>query len=219
MSSMSSPTSAAVTATAHMTERVGIVAITRNGAAQAVKLAQLLPASAAPLAPAARALARSPSGSSDRDGWGRTGFVTATVAGSEFDAGTRVGAAGSAAVVSGLGVFTLRSCFLGTSGAALLVGSGTGSDALTIEAGTTLDATNVFSAVAGDGTALFGAADNTDVTSSSNSAVRSNLVKQFNDLRDQIDGCIGCGCLSLKVCPLRNEQDCLAGQGAGPHFR
>ena len=52
MSSMSSPTSAAVTATAHMTERVGIVAITRNGAAQAVKLAQLLPASAAPLAPA-----------------------------------------------------------------------------------------------------------------------------------------------------------------------
>ena len=43
MSSMSSPTSAAVTATAHMTERVGIVAITRNGAAQAAKLAQLLP--------------------------------------------------------------------------------------------------------------------------------------------------------------------------------
>ena len=30
MSSMSSPTSAAVTATAHMTERVGIVAITSH---------------------------------------------------------------------------------------------------------------------------------------------------------------------------------------------
>jgi len=66
--------------------------------------------------------------------------------------------------------------------------TGTGSDALTIEAGTTADATGVFSAVAGDATALFGTADNTDVSSASNSTVRSNLVKQFNDLRDQIDG-------------------------------
>ena len=38
-------------------------------------------------------------------------------------------------------------------------------------------------------------------------------------LRDQLDGCIGCGCLSLSVCPLRNGDDCLATQGAGPHFR
>jgi MerR family transcriptional regulator, redox-sensitive transcriptional activator SoxR len=37
-------------------------------------------------------------------------------------------------------------------------------------------------------------------------------------LRDQLDGCIGCGCLSLKACPLRNAQDVLASQGAGPHF-
>jgi len=37
-------------------------------------------------------------------------------------------------------------------------------------------------------------------------------------LRDQLDGCIGCGCLSLKACPLRNEGDCLAEAGPGPHF-
>ena len=38
-------------------------------------------------------------------------------------------------------------------------------------------------------------------------------------LRNQLDSCIGCGCLSLKVCPLRNHEDCLGDQGAGPHFR
>ncbi|MCV9936033.1 flagellin [Boseaceae bacterium BT-24-1] len=64
--------------------------------------------------------------------------------------------------------------------------TGSGSDALTIEAGT-LNA-GVFAAVAGDNTALFGTADNTAVVASGNSAVRTTLVKQFNDLRDQIDG-------------------------------
>ncbi len=34
-------------------------------------------------------------------------------------------------------------------------------------------------------------------------------------LRDQLDGCIGCGCLSLKACPLRNPWDELAGEGPG----
>jgi len=37
-------------------------------------------------------------------------------------------------------------------------------------------------------------------------------------LRDQLEGCIGCGCLSLKMCPLRNANDAMAAQGAGPHF-
>lgn len=36
-------------------------------------------------------------------------------------------------------------------------------------------------------------------------------------LRDQLDGCIGCGCLSLKACPLRNPQDVMATQGPGAH--
>ncbi|KJF72454.1 redox-sensitive transcriptional activator SoxR [Agrobacterium arsenijevicii] len=35
-------------------------------------------------------------------------------------------------------------------------------------------------------------------------------------LRDQLTGCIGCGCLSLDDCPLRNPGDILGGGGAGP---
>ncbi|GAA3917692.1 redox-sensitive transcriptional activator SoxR [Luteimonas lutimaris] len=34
-------------------------------------------------------------------------------------------------------------------------------------------------------------------------------------LRDQLDGCIGCGCLSLKECPLRNPGDVAAREGRG----
>lgn len=43
-------------------------------------------------------------------------------------------------------------------------------------------------------------------------------IKTLTQLRDQLDGCIGCGCLSLKACPLRNADDEMAQQGAGPHF-
>ena len=35
-------------------------------------------------------------------------------------------------------------------------------------------------------------------------------------LRDQLDGCIGCGCLSLEECPLRNPSDRLGIEGNGP---
>jgi MerR family redox-sensitive transcriptional activator SoxR len=35
-------------------------------------------------------------------------------------------------------------------------------------------------------------------------------------LRDRLDGCIGCGCLSLKTCALYNRDDELATQGPGP---
>lgn len=35
-------------------------------------------------------------------------------------------------------------------------------------------------------------------------------------LRDQLTGCIGCGCLSMTDCPLRNPQDALSEKGAGP---
>lgn len=37
-------------------------------------------------------------------------------------------------------------------------------------------------------------------------------------LRDRLGGCIGCGCLSLKECPLRNPHDALASQGPGPRL-
>lgn len=35
-------------------------------------------------------------------------------------------------------------------------------------------------------------------------------------LRDKLDGCIGCGCLSLKHCRLMNPDDELAAHGPGP---
>ena len=35
-------------------------------------------------------------------------------------------------------------------------------------------------------------------------------------LRDQIASCIGCGCLSLEECPLRNPDDAFGADGAGP---
>ncbi len=40
-------------------------------------------------------------------------------------------------------------------------------------------------------------------------------IAQLTRLRDNLDGCIGCGCLSLKACPLRNPGDRLAAQGPG----
>ncbi|MDB5522413.1 MAG: soxR [Rhizobium sp.] len=47
---------------------------------------------------------------------------------------------------------------------------------------------------------------------------RSALDRRIEDLialRDHLDGCIGCGCLSITACPLRNPEDRLAEQGAG----
>lgn len=35
-------------------------------------------------------------------------------------------------------------------------------------------------------------------------------------LRDELTGCIGCGCLSLKICPLYNREDGLSSEGTGP---
>lgn len=39
---------------------------------------------------------------------------------------------------------------------------------------------------------------------------------QLKKLRDTLDDCIGCGCLSIDRCRLRNPCDKLAGQGDGP---
>ena len=37
-------------------------------------------------------------------------------------------------------------------------------------------------------------------------------------MREKLDQCIGCGCLSLRRCGLYNPQDRLAAQGAGPQL-
>jgi MerR family redox-sensitive transcriptional activator SoxR len=50
---------------------------------------------------------------------------------------------------------------------------------------------------------------------------RSDLdtrIDKLTRLRDQLTGCIGCGCLSLKTCPLRNPGDKLWEQGPGPRL-
>lgn len=42
-------------------------------------------------------------------------------------------------------------------------------------------------------------------------------IDQLERLRDQLDSCIGCGCLSLKSCALYNPYDELGRSGPGPH--
>ena len=47
---------------------------------------------------------------------------------------------------------------------------------------------------------------------------RDNLdrcIRQLEALRDGLDDCIGCGCLSIDRCRLRNPEDRLAEEGAG----
>jgi len=48
--------------------------------------------------------------------------------------------------------------------------------------------------------------------------ILNDRIDRLTRLRDQLDGCIGCGCLSLGVCPLRNPWDRLAKQGPGPRL-
>lgn len=43
----------------------------------------------------------------------------------------------------------------------------------------------------------------------------NDRIARLTRLRDQLDGCIGCGCLSLGMCPLRNPWDKLAKMGPG----
>ncbi len=43
-------------------------------------------------------------------------------------------------------------------------------------------------------------------------------IKLATRMRNQLNLCIGCGCLSLKDCPLRNPGDELAEQGPGPRL-
>ncbi len=44
---------------------------------------------------------------------------------------------------------------------------------------------------------------------------RITLLKK---LRSQLDSCVGCGCLSLRVCRLRNPGDTLSAHGSGPQL-
>jgi len=46
----------------------------------------------------------------------------------------------------------------------------------------------------------------------------NDRIERLTRLRDQLDGCIGCGCLSLGVCPLYNPADKLGKLGPGPQI-
>jgi len=41
-------------------------------------------------------------------------------------------------------------------------------------------------------------------------------IEQMQKLRDELTGCIGCGCLSLDTCVLFNPEDTLSDEGPGP---
>jgi MerR family transcriptional regulator, redox-sensitive transcriptional activator SoxR len=43
-------------------------------------------------------------------------------------------------------------------------------------------------------------------------------IARLEALRDQLGDCIGCGCLSLETCPLRNPLDELGDEGPGPRL-
>ena len=43
-------------------------------------------------------------------------------------------------------------------------------------------------------------------------------IRLLEKLRDDLDSCIGCGCLSLTDCALRNPDDQLQAEGPGPHY-
>lgn len=50
-------------------------------------------------------------------------------------------------------------------------------------------------------------------------AIRARIDRKIAELertRDSLDGCIGCGCLSLKKCELYNPQDAMGAKGPGP---
>lgn len=42
-------------------------------------------------------------------------------------------------------------------------------------------------------------------------------IRQLKKLRDALDDCIGCGCLSIERCRLRNSLDRLGEKGSGAH--
>ncbi|MCL2583767.1 MAG: redox-sensitive transcriptional activator SoxR [Streptosporangiales bacterium] len=43
-------------------------------------------------------------------------------------------------------------------------------------------------------------------------------IAELERLKDTLNGCVGCGCLSLRTCNLYNPGDTAAGRGAGPRW-
>lgn len=43
-------------------------------------------------------------------------------------------------------------------------------------------------------------------------------IASLTKIKEQLNSCIGCGCLSQKDCPLRNQNDILGKKGPGAHL-
>jgi len=48
--------------------------------------------------------------------------------------------------------------------------------------------------------------------------VLDERIAMLEAMKEKLDGCIGCGCLSLDTCALYNPDDVAADRGAGPRF-
>jgi MerR family redox-sensitive transcriptional activator SoxR len=46
----------------------------------------------------------------------------------------------------------------------------------------------------------------------------NDRIAKLTALRDQLTACIGCGCLSMRDCPLRNPDDALSEKGTGAYL-
>lgn len=46
----------------------------------------------------------------------------------------------------------------------------------------------------------------------------NDRIARLTLLRDRLDGCIGCGCLSVSSCPLRNPGDVVGENGSGAYY-
>ena len=58
--------------------------------------------------------------------------------------------------------------------------------------------------------------DWTRLSQRAGAAIWTRKIAELEALRDDLTGCIGCGCLSLRSCRLFNPGDRLAEQGPGP---
>lgn len=65
--------------------------------------------------------------------------------------------------------------------------------------------------------AKLSAAEWKDMSSRWRAMLEARIIR-LTRLRDELDGCIGCGCLSLADCPLRNPGDALGREGSGPRI-
>lgn len=57
--------------------------------------------------------------------------------------------------------------------------------------------------------------DDWEVLSKNWKKALENRILQLENLRDSLSGCIGCGCLSMKSCPMYNKEDMLGKNESG----